>query len=78
MEEKHDGVRALKRGAEVITYIFLNINVRNSTQISLKFVLKGPIDNKSALFRVVSWRLTGDKPLPEPILTQFTDAYVRL
>ena len=48
-----------------------------SIRISLKFVPKGPIDNKSALVRVMAWRRTGDKPLPEPMLTQFTDAYMR-
>ena len=56
---------------------FLNENVRISIKISLKFVPKGPIDNKSTLVQVMAWRLTGDKPLPEPMLTQFTDAYMR-
>ena len=37
-------------------------------QISLKFVPKGPIDNKSALVQVKAWCQTGDKPLPEPIM----------
>ena len=46
-------------------------------QISLKFVPKRPIDNKSALVQVMAWRRTGDKPLPEPMLAQFTDAYMR-
>ena len=41
-------------------------------------VPKGPIDNKSALVPVLAWRRTGDKPLPEPMLTQFTDAYMWL
>ena len=27
----------------------------------------GPLDNKSALGRVMAWRRTGDKPLPEPM-----------
>ena len=44
---------------------------------SLKFVPKGPIDNKGALVQVMAWRRTGDKPLPEPMLTQFTDAYMQ-
>ena len=57
----------------IFKYIFLNEIVR----ISLKFVPKGPIDNKSALVQVMAWRRTGDKPLPEPMLTQFTDAYMR-
>ena len=38
--------------------------------------LKVQIDNKSALVQVMAWRWTGDKPLPEPMLTQFTDAYM--
>ena len=47
-----------------------------SIQISLKFVPKDPIHNKSALVQVMAWHNTGDKPLPEPMLTQFTDAYM--
>ena len=37
----------------------------------------GPIDNKAALVQVMAWRRTGDKPLPESMRTQFTDAYMR-
>ena len=36
------------------------------------FVPKGPIDNKSALVQVMACHRIGDKPLPEPMLTQFT------
>ena len=57
--------------------IFLNEDVRTSIQISRKFVPKGPIGNKPALVQVMAWRRTGDKPLPEAMLTQFTDAYMR-
>ena len=58
--------------------IFLNEKVSISIKISLKFVPKGPNDNESALVQVMAWRRTGrDKPLPEPTLTQFTDAYMR-
>ena len=46
--------------------------------ISLKFIPKGPIDYKSALVQVVAWHRTGEKPLPESMLTQFTDAYTAL
>ena len=35
-----------------------------------------PIDQNSALFQVMAWRWTGDKPLPETMMTQFTDAYM--
>ena len=45
--------------------------------ISLKLVSKGPIDNKSALVQVMAWRRIGDKPLSEPMLTEFIDAYTR-
>ena len=38
---------------------------------------KGPIDYKLALVQVVAWHRTGEKPLPESMLTQFTDAYIR-
>ena len=48
-----------------------------SIRISLKFVPKGPIDNKSALVQVMARCRTGDEPLPEPMLTRFTDAYMR-
>ena len=48
-----------------------------SIQIPLKFVPKGSTDNNAALIHVMAWRRTGDKPLPEPMLTQFTDAYMR-
>ena len=44
-------------------------------QISLNFVPKGLIDNK--LVQVMAWHQTGDKPLPELMMTQFTDAYMR-
>ena len=56
--------------------IFLNENVRISIQISLKFVSRDSNDNKSALVQVIAWRRKGDKPLPEQMLTQFTDAYM--
>ena len=47
------------------------------TQIALNFVPNRPIDKKSALFQIMAWRRTGGKPLHEPKLTQFTDAYMR-
>ena len=62
---------------DIFICIILNENVRISIKISLKFVPKGAIDNKSALVQVMAWRRTGDKPLPKPMLTQFTDAYMR-
>ena len=62
---------------DIFKRIFLNENVAISFQISLTFVPRGPIDNKSVLVQVMAWRQTGDKPLPEPRLTWFTDAYMQ-
>ena len=46
-------------------------------KISLKLVFHGPIDNNPALVQIMAWRRIGDKPLSEPMLTQFTDAFLR-
>ena len=43
-------------------------------QISLKFVMKSSINNKTELAQVMAWRRTGDKPLPEPMGTKLHDA----
>ena len=48
--------------------IFLNKNVRVSIRISLKFVLKGLIDNIPALVQIMAGRRSGDKPLSEPMM----------
>ena len=57
-------------------YIFLNENDRSAIWISPKFVPRSPYDTKPALVQVMDWRRTGDEQLPEPMLTQFTDAYM--
>ena len=57
--------------------IFLNENDRIPIRFSLKFVLRSPVDNTPALVQVMACRLFGAKPLPERMLTQFTDAYIR-
>ena len=61
----------------IFKLIFLNENDRILIKISLKFVPKGPIDNKPALVQVMAWCRTGTRPLPEPMLIQFTDAYMQ-
>ena len=35
----------------------------------------GIIDSKSILVQVMAWHHVGTKPLSEPMITQFTDAY---
>ena len=57
--------------------ILLNENDRIPSQISLKFVSRSPIDNKPALVQVMACRRTGDKLLPELMLTQFTDTHMQ-
>ena len=60
---------------DILKYIFMNEMFRIAIRILLNIVPKGPNDNTSALVQAMDWRRTGDKPLPEPMLTQFTDAY---
>ena len=38
---------------------------------------RSPIDNTLAMVQVMAWRRTGDKPLPEPMMAQLTNAYMR-
>ena len=62
-------------------YIFKCISVSEkfsiSIQISLKFLLKGSIENNPLLVQIMAWGQIGNKPLSEQVLTQFTDAYMR-
>ena len=41
------------------------------SNISLKFLPKGPIDNIPALVQIMAWRPPGDKPLSEPMMFTF-------
>ena len=53
---------------DIFKCIFLSENVWISIKISLKFVLKGPINNIPALVQIMAWRHPGDKPLSELIM----------
>ena len=44
---------------------------------SIKFVPKVPINNIPTLIQIMTWRRIGDKLLSEPMLTQFTNEYMR-
>ena len=66
----------MKIADDIFKSIF-NESVWISITISLKFIPKGPIDYKSALVQEMTWHRIGEKPLPESMLTQFTDAYIR-
>ena len=61
---------------DIFKCILLNENDKILIQLSLKLVPRGPIANKPAFVQVVAGEWTGNKPLPEPMVTQFTDAYI--
>ena len=61
---------------DIFKWILLDDNDRNPIQISLKFVPESPIVNKRVSVLVMAWCRTGSKPLPEAMMTQFTDAYM--
>ena len=50
--------------------IFFNKSVRIVIKISLKSVLKVPINNIQALVQIMAWCRPGDKPLPEPMVVR--------
>ena len=58
--------------SEWISWNEMKISIR----MSINFVPKNPIDNKSAFVQVMAWCRTGDKQLPEVILNHFTDEYM--
>ena len=49
------------------------MKTRNSNKIALKYIMNGLIDNISALVQIMAWCRTGDKPLYDPVMTQFLD-----
>ena len=49
-------------------HMFLNENVCISTEISLTFVPKGPMNNMPALVQITASRRTGDNQLSEPMM----------
>ena len=62
---------------DIFKCTLLNENEKIPIETSLKLVPRGLISNKSALVQVMAWCRTGDKLLPEPMMTQFIDAYMR-
>ena len=56
---------------------FLQWKCLNFDWNSLRFVPKGPIDNNPILVKIMAWCWIGDKPLSGPMLTWFTDTYLR-
>ena len=62
---------------KVFKCIFMNDSIWISSKISLEIVANGPIDNKLASVQVNRRCQTSDKPLPEPMLSEFHDAIWR-
>ena len=48
--------------------IFFNENDWISIKIPPNFVLRCPVNHKLALFQIMVWHRTGDKPLSEPMM----------
>ena len=53
---------------DILKPIFFDENVWISTNISLTFVSKGPINNSPPLVEMMAWRRPGDQPLSEPVI----------
>ena len=62
---------------DIFKYIFVNEKFCILINISLKFGSEGQINNILALVQITDWRRIYDKPLSEPMMTQFNDAYMR-
>ena len=54
----------------------MNGNIWIVIKISLKFVPKAPINNIQELVQIMARHWIGAKRLSEPMLIQFTDAYI--
>ena len=71
--ERLDTLRSRKNGRHfpdnILNYIFWNENQWILIKISLKFVLKGPINKIPGLvLQIMTWHRPGDNPLSEPIM----------
>ena len=62
---------------DIFKCILLNEKYCILIKISQKFVPRGLIGNNLALVKIMAWRQICDKPLSEPMLTRYTDAYMR-
>ena len=62
---------------DIFKCIFLNEKFCILIRISRKLLPKGLINDTWTMLQVMAWRRIGDKPLPEQILIQFADAYMR-
>ena len=61
---------------DIFKCIFMNEKFCILIWIWMKFVPKVPINNIPVFAQMMAWRRSGEKPLSEPTLTRFTDAYM--
>ena len=52
-----------------------NEDIFTSIKISLKFIPKDPINDKSSLVQMMVWHRAGDRSLSEPMMTWLIEAY---
>ena len=62
--------------AAIFKPIFWNEN-RILIQILLRFVTKSPFNDNLSLVQMMARGPIGDEPVSEPMMTYFTDAYIR-
>ena len=57
----------------ILKCIFLQWQILNFDQISVKSIPKGLVYNTSPSFKVNAWHWVGNRPLPQPMMTQISD-----
>ena len=57
--------------------IFMYTSWMEMFTLSPRLVPKDPIKNRSSLIKIIAWRRIDAKPLPESMMNEFTDAYMR-
>ena len=60
----------------IFKWIFLIKNYCILIQSSLKFIPLCPVASKSTLVQIMTWHWTANKPSPDAIMNQFTNAYM--
>ena len=62
---------------DIFRWIFVNEKFCILINISMKFVPKGLNNDIPTLVHIMAWCRIGDKPLSEPMLTEFSDIYMQ-
>ena len=62
---------------DILKGSFINDNFVFRFEFHCRLSLRFHLTTGQDFVQVMAWRQTGAKPLPEPTLTQFIDAYLR-